>query len=221
MLDCHFVSSSTQVKTLKLGSATMTVADLITDIAVLAIWIREGHFQWFAIGISIILVSDIYEGCFYQCSLSLYFQPSLFHFSGFGILYELIQWWRDPNSETHGTLFRVTKNFESTLEAEPFMFLQLYVMVVEEDYNQVSITSLVFTSLSVGYVATIHNRMVLFKKAGSQLDFPLVFMLCLVDTILRVIFGTSFQSFHHFCKNMHRFYRYDNWRPDRCLSLPG
>jgi len=46
----------------KLGSAMITTIDIITDIFVLDNWYKEGHVYWFMIGLSIMVLSDVFEG---------------------------------------------------------------------------------------------------------------------------------------------------------------
>jgi len=78
-------------------------------------------------------------------------KSSAFHLTGLGALYELVLWWKSGMEDDEN--FISDKITEAFLEAGPFLLLQIYVVITEDDYNWFPIISLVATCLSVGYAA--------------------------------------------------------------------
>jgi len=107
---------------------------------------------------------------------------------GIGTVYELLRWW---GNDYDGD-FMMAKFFEAGLEAGPFLMLQTYVVVIQEEYTFVSIISLAFTCLSLGYMALLINEeendrfSVVLKNlhAGS---YGVIILLCTIDVIMRTL----------------------------------
>jgi len=125
----------------KVVSTAMTLVDVVTDVILLVQWHRESHKYWFIIGTCIVLVSDLVEGLGYW--LNHGFLSGACHLLGFGIVYELLIWWGSADRDDDE--FFVAKMLEGVLEAAPFLVLQIYVAVIEEDYTYFSIISLLAT----------------------------------------------------------------------------
>jgi len=60
-------------------------------------------------------------------------KSSAFHLTGLGVLYELVLWWKSGMEDDEN--FRNAKITEALLEAGPFLLLQMYVVITEDDYN--------------------------------------------------------------------------------------
>jgi len=157
----------------------MTMLDTITDVVLLIQWYRDKHTWWFIIGLCIILFSDIIEGllfCDHNGKLS-----GAIHLSGVGAVYELVRWWESGDEED----FEWGKIFEVCFEAAPFLILQSYVMVIEEEYSIFSIISLAFTCSSLGYVAASTNIRSGRLNEMHTSAFVFLIFLCAIDVILR------------------------------------
>jgi len=80
------------------------------------------------------------------------------------------------------------KLFEAVFEAAPFLVLQAYVAVIEEDYTLLSIISLISTCLSLGYtVAFWNSKLVLKDELKTTGMFVILFLLSVIDVILRTL----------------------------------
>jgi len=165
----------------KISSTTMTMLDVTTDIIVSVQWYRDNHTYWFAFGLSIILLSDIAEGLLFSVKKGL--TSGFWHFLGFGTIYECLRWWGNRANDDD---YMAAKVFEASFEAGPFLVLQSYVAMIEEDYAVLSIISIGFSVSSVGYIAAFINKRTKLKSEIKNVgSFLILISVCVVDVILR------------------------------------
>jgi len=50
-----------------------------------------------------------------------------------GVLYELVLWWKSGMEDDRD--FTLAKFSEALFEAGPFLLLQMYVVITQDDYN--------------------------------------------------------------------------------------
>jgi len=109
-----------------------------------------------------------------------------FHLTGLGVLYELVLWWKSGMGDDDN--FTGSKMIESMLEAGPFLLLQMYVVIIEGDYNELSIISLAATCSSLGYAVAFTNRETnLQGEIESTSSFIVLIALCAIDACLRTL----------------------------------
>jgi len=185
MYNIACVSSEKRKELAMVGSALVTWVDVVTDVIVLCKWYNEGHTWWFSIGLTIIVFSDIIQGMVFAKDSG--FLSGVLHFLGMGSVYELIIWWRSSDRDDDN--FIGAKLVESVLEAGPFLCLQLYVLVVEEDYSYTSIVCLALSFMSVGYSGFLINSKddsIKDEVENSHFFFSLVFIgVFIIDAVLR------------------------------------
>jgi len=78
----------------------------------------------------------------------------MIHLCGLGVVYEAYFFWIDTDDEAQKLSFWFSRYAESCFETLPFTVLQIYVMVLQSDYNLTLCVSLFFSLLSSGVMVT-------------------------------------------------------------------
>jgi len=124
----------------KVSSAVLGIADIVTDIIALAGWYLGGHFWWCSIGVLILVLKTCFESYYFLKWYGVL--SAIIHAMCLGLIYQVIFTKSDDR-------FFDTRLMEVVLESAPFLLLQAYTFVVEEDYSLETMLSLMISYASL------------------------------------------------------------------------